>query len=109
MPTCSLGPPGGFARGAAARRRVSFSGTFLAAQHATRERDAAAAATFYRSALRADPRNNELLDRPFLSVLLNGDVEEAVRLAGQVLKVDKEAPLARLVLGARALKHTQYQ
>ncbi|HEY6259543.1 MAG TPA: hypothetical protein VIY51_27520, partial [Xanthobacteraceae bacterium] len=55
---------------------LTTSGSFLAAQHATRDHDAAAAAGFYRSALRGDPRNNELLDRTFLSVLLNGDVEE---------------------------------
>jgi tetratricopeptide (TPR) repeat protein len=85
------------------------AGSFLAAQHATRERDAAAAATFYRSALRSDPRNNELLDRTFLSVLLNGDVEEAVRLADRVLQVDKEDRIARLVLGVRAIKQKQYQ
>jgi tetratricopeptide (TPR) repeat protein len=88
---------------------VSASGSFLAAQHATRERDAGAAATFYRSALRSDPRNNELLDRTFLSVLLNGDVEEAVRLADRVLQVDKEDRIARLVLGVRAIKQKQYQ
>jgi tetratricopeptide (TPR) repeat protein len=91
------------------RERVSASGSFLAAQHATRERDAAAAATFYRSALQSDPRNNELLDRTFLSVLLNGDVKEAVRLANQVLKVDKEDRIARLVLGVQAIKEKQYQ
>jgi tetratricopeptide (TPR) repeat protein len=89
--------------------RVSASGSFLAAQHASRERDAAAAATFYRSALRSDPRNNDLLDRTFLSVLLNGDVEEAVRLADRVLAVDKEDRIARLVLGVRAIKQKQYQ
>jgi tetratricopeptide (TPR) repeat protein len=88
---------------------VSASGSFLAAQHASRERDAAAAATFYRSALRSDPKNNELLDRTFLSVLLNGDVEEAVRLADRVLAVDKEDRIARLVLGVRAIKQKQYQ
>src|SRR5580704_18473312 len=54
--------------------RVSASGSFLAARHATIERDAATAAGFYRAALRGDPRNNELLDRAFLSVLANGDV-----------------------------------
>jgi tetratricopeptide (TPR) repeat protein len=104
------GPRAALAQGTpAASSRVSASGSFLAAQHATRERDAAAAATFYRSALRSDPRNNELLDRTFLSVLLNGDVEEAVRLADQVLKVDKEDRIARLVLGVRAIKQKQYQ
>ena len=103
------GPQPAFAQAPAAGTRVSASGSFLAAQHATRERDAAAAANFYRSALRSDPHNNDLLDRTFLSVLLNGDVDEAVRLADQVLKVDKEDRIARLVLGVRAIKQKQYQ
>jgi tetratricopeptide (TPR) repeat protein len=107
--TFTLTSPGSaLAQTPATGPRVSASGSFLAAQHASRERDAAAAATFYRSALRTDPRNNELLDRTFLSVLLNGDVEEAGRLADQVLKVDKEDRIARLVLGVRAIKQKQY-
>jgi tetratricopeptide (TPR) repeat protein len=103
------GPHSAFAQAPSANSRVSASGSFLAAQHATRERDAAAAANFYRSALRGDPRNNDLLERTFLSVLLNGDVEEAVRLADRVLAVDKEERIARLVLGVRAVKQKQYQ
>jgi tetratricopeptide (TPR) repeat protein len=102
-------PRAALAQAPAAAAHVSASGSFLAAQHASRERDAAAAANFYRSALRNDPKNNELLDRTFLSVLLNGDVEEAVRLADRVLAVDKEDRIARLVLGVRAIKQKQYQ
>ena len=45
------------------------------------QRDAAAAAAYYRAALRSDPNNTELLERAFLSVLADGDVDEAVRLA----------------------------
>jgi tetratricopeptide (TPR) repeat protein len=102
-------PGAALAQTPAAAAHVSASGSFLAAQHASRERDAAAAANFYRSALRNDPKNNELLDRTFLSVLLNGDVEEAVRLADRVLAVDKDDRIARLVLGVRAIKQKQYQ
>jgi len=102
-------PRAALAQTPASAAHVSASGSFLAAQHASRERDAAAAANFYRSALRNDPKNNELLDRTFLSVLLNGDVEEAVRLADRVLAVDKEDRIARLVLGVRAIKQKQYQ
>src|SRR5437016_6218780 len=60
--------------------RVSPSGNYLAARHASSERDAIAASAYYRAALRADPRNSELLDRAFVSVLAEGDIEEAVRL-----------------------------
>ena len=45
--------------------------------------------TYYRAALRGDPRNSELLGRTFLAVLANGEVEEAVKLAERVLQVDK--------------------
>ena len=88
--------------------RTSVSGSFLAARHASVERDAAAAATHYRSALRGDPRNGELLSRAFLAVLANGEVEEAVRLAERVVQADKNDRIARLVLGVRAIKQKQY-
>jgi tetratricopeptide (TPR) repeat protein len=88
--------------------RTSASGSYLAARHAGGERDAAAAASFYRAALRGDPRNNELLGRTFLAVLANGDIDEAVRLAERVLQVDKTDRIARLVLGVRAIKQKQY-
>jgi hypothetical protein len=55
--------------------RVSPSGNYLAARHASTQRDAAAAAAYYRAALRADPKNSELLDRAFVSVLADGDIE----------------------------------
>jgi tetratricopeptide (TPR) repeat protein len=88
--------------------RTSVSGSYLAARHAGTERDAAAAATHYRAALRGDPRNNELLSRAFIAVLSNGEVEEAVKLAERVLQVDKNDRVARLVLGVRAIKQKQY-
>jgi tetratricopeptide (TPR) repeat protein len=88
--------------------RVSPSGSYLAARHAGVQRDAAAAAAYYRAALRADPRNSELLERAFLSVLAEGDVDEAVRLAERILQLDRNDRIARLVLGIRALKQKQY-
>src|SRR6476660_2828462 len=88
--------------------RISPSGSYLAARHAGGERDAAAAASYYRAALRGDPRNNELLGRTFLAVLANGEVEEGVKLAERVLQVDKNDRIARLVLGVRAIKQKQY-
>jgi tetratricopeptide (TPR) repeat protein len=88
--------------------RTSASGSYLAASHARGQRDAAAAASYYRAALRADPRNNELLGRTFLAVLAAGEVDEAVRLAERVLQIDKTDRIARLVLGVRAIKQKQY-
>src|SRR5260370_11459016 len=88
--------------------RTSPSGSYLAARHAGGQRDVAAAASYYRAALRGDPRNNELLGRTFLAVLANGEVDEGGRLAQRVLQVDKNDRIARLVLRVRALQQKQY-
>ena len=88
--------------------RVSVSGSYLAARHAGLARDAAAAAIYYRAALRGDPRNPELLNQAFLAVLQNGEIDDAVRLAERLLQVDKTDRVARLVLGVRAIKQKQY-
>lgn len=89
--------------------RVSPSGSYLAARHAGVQRDAAAAAVYYKAALRSDPRNSELLERAFLSVLAEGDVDEAVKLAERVIQLDRNDRIARLVLGVRALRQKNYQ
>src|ERR1700676_3980975 len=85
-------------------KSLTMSGSYLAARHASVERDAASAAAFYRSALRTDPKNNELLDRAFISSLADGDIEEAVKLADRILTVDKSNRAPPLVICARDLK-----
>ena len=87
---------------------TSASGSYLAARHAGQQRDASAAAAYYRAALKRDPNNAELLDRAFLSFLVDGDVEEAVKFAERVAQADKNDRVARLVLGVNALKRKQF-
>ena len=89
-------------------KSLTMSGSYLAARHASVERDANSAAAFYRSALRTDPKNNELLDRAFISSLADGDIDEAVKLADRILTVDKSNRVARLVVGVRDLKQKKY-
>src|SRR5579863_7407640 len=89
-------------------KTLTTSGSYLAARHASVERDASSAAAFYRSALRTDPKNNELLDRAFISSLADGDIDEAVKLADRILAVDKTNRVARLVVGVRDLKLKKY-
>src|SRR6202158_5647543 len=89
-------------------RSLTMSGSYLPARHASVERDAASAATFYRSALRTDPKNNELLDRAFISSLADGDIDESVKLADRILTIDKSNRVARLVVGVRDLKLKKY-
>jgi tetratricopeptide (TPR) repeat protein len=87
---------------------LTTAGSYLAARHASVERDATSAAAFYRSALRSDPKNNELLDRAFISSVADGDIDEAVKLADKILTIDKSNRVARLVVGVRDLKLKKY-
>jgi tetratricopeptide (TPR) repeat protein len=89
-------------------KSLTTSGSYLAARHASVERDASSAAAFYRSALRTDPKNNELMDRAFISSLADGDIDEAVKLADRILAIDKSNRVARLVVGVRDLKLKKY-
>src|SRR5580698_776896 len=89
-------------------KALTTSGSYLAARHASVERDANSAAAFYRSALRSDPKNNELLDRAFISSVADGNIDEAVKLADRILTIDKSNRVARLVVGVRDLKAKKY-
>src|SRR5262245_25431204 len=92
--------------------RTTPAGNYLAGKQANVMRDAAAASAYYRAALRSDSKNPELLELAFYSVLAEGDIDEATRLADRLLALDKAKETkdrnARLILGVRALKHKQY-
>jgi len=88
--------------------QATVSGSYLAARHAGIERDSATAAAYYLNVLKSDPRNADLLGRTFISVLGEGNVEEAGKLADRVLQLDRNDRIARLVVGVRALKQRQY-
>jgi tetratricopeptide (TPR) repeat protein len=89
-------------------KSLTMTGSYLAARHASVERDAKSAAEFYRSALRTDPKNSDLMDRAFISSLADGDIDEAVKLAERILTIDKSNRVARLVVGVRDLKAKKY-
>ncbi len=84
------------------------AGSYLAARHAGEERDAGAEAAYYMDVLKLDPHNPDLLNRTFLSVLTDGDVEAASKLAERLLAVDHTDRISRLVLGIRELKQKHY-
>jgi tetratricopeptide (TPR) repeat protein len=87
---------------------LTASGSYLAARHAGRQRDAVIEAAYYRAALKHDPKNGELLDRTFLSLLVGGDIDEAVKYAERVGAADKSDRVSKLVTGVHALKVKQY-
>src|SRR5258708_36619818 len=88
--------------------RTSPSGSYLAARHAGDQRDVAAAAAYYRAALRGDPGNNEVLGRPFLAGLAHGEVDAGGKLPERLRQGDKDDRIPRVVLGARALQRNAY-
>lgn len=83
-------------------------GNYLSALIATADRDTLAAETYYREALRADPRNADLLERAFAAALSNGDEQSATALGERLLIRDPGNGLARLALAVRDVGQGQF-
>ena len=86
----------------------SPSGNYLAALVAGEEHDTVAAATFFREALRFDPRNPNLIERAFVAAVSNGNMQDAFALADRQLAHDPNNNLARLALGIKAIKAKRF-
>ena len=86
----------------------SPAGNYLAALIAGAETDTLAAATYFREALRYDPRNRELAERAFGASLTNGNMPEAFILAQRLIKNDPRNGLAHLALAVKAIKARQW-
>ena len=84
------------------------AGSYLAARHASAERDEAAAAAYYLDVLKLDPHNSDLMSRAFLSELTDGDIDGASKLADRLLAIDRTDRISRLVVGIRELKKKHY-
>ena len=102
----------------AARENLNFSspfevsdspaGNYLAALVAGADHDTTAAATFFREALRFDPRNPQLIERAFVAALSNGNMLDALTLGDRLVARDPSNGLAHLALGIKAFKNKQY-
>ncbi len=86
----------------------SLSGNYLAAIVAGSQRDTFAASTFFREALREDPKNHELADRAFVAALANGNMQEAAPLADRVIAHERGNSLAHLAKGVELIKNRRY-
>ncbi len=98
------------AREAPARngRSEGLSGAYLAAIVAGADRDTANAARYFRDALSLDQRSDELAERAFVTLLADGAMGEAAKLAERVLKRDPGNTLAQLVLGVQDIRAKRY-
>jgi tetratricopeptide (TPR) repeat protein len=86
----------------------SQPGNYLAALIASNDRDTASAETYYREALRVDPRNADLIERAFAASLANGDEQSASSLGERLLARDPSNNLARLATAVHAIGQGQY-
>ena len=86
----------------------SPAGNYLSAMVASADHDTVAAATFFREALRFDPRNPSLIERSFVAALANGNMIDAFTLGDRLVARDPGNGLAHLTLGIRALKGRQF-
>ncbi|TCT08213.1 tetratricopeptide repeat protein [Aquabacter spiritensis] len=87
----------------------TISGSYLAARLAGAERDSDAAVAYLRALLKMDPRNEEVMERTFLAMLVDGEVEDAIPLAERLVKMDRSNRIARLALAVRSIKKGDYQ
>ena len=84
------------------------AGNYLSAVIASSDRDTAGASLYFREALRADPRNVDLIERAFAATLADGDAPDAYTLAERLVLHEPTNSLARLALATRAIGEGQY-
>jgi tetratricopeptide (TPR) repeat protein len=89
-------------------RLAASSGAFLAGIVANGERDTAAAAEYFQEALRNDPRNASLVENAFIATMVDGNLNDAFKLAERAIRADKSNALAHVALGVQALKARDY-
>ncbi|QRG04729.1 tetratricopeptide repeat protein [Xanthobacter dioxanivorans] len=88
---------------------ASLTGSYLAARLAISERDNDAAITYLRNLLRLDSRNDEIVERTFYLMLVDGQIDEAMKLTDRLIKTDRTNRIARLALAVRAIRKGHYQ
>ncbi|MEP9352156.1 tetratricopeptide repeat protein [Xanthobacter sp. KR7-65] len=88
---------------------TSLAGNYLAARLASSERDSDAAVTYLRNLMKLDTRNEEILERTFFAMLMDGQIDESMKLADRMVKIDRTHRIARLALAVRSIKKTHYQ
>ncbi|MBJ3778276.1 tetratricopeptide repeat protein [Acuticoccus mangrovi] len=82
----------------------SLAGLYLAARHAGLNKDLAAAAGFYSSALLKDPENPELLDRSVLMSVASGDIGRAAELSRELLRENPTDQVALIAVTVQQLR-----
>lgn len=103
-----VGGGDGEASGASAAAGQTLTGNYLAARHASKVREDSDAAMFLLSALNASPDDPVLVNRAYLTLLLDGRVPEAVVLARKVIQTSPQATLAQVVVATDDIRAGRY-
>ena len=77
---------------------VSPAGNYLAGRQAQKKRDFKSASRFLGEALANSPENTLLLRNTFLAWLADGDIAAAVPMAQEIVKRQRSAPIAKMIL-----------
>lgn len=89
--------------------QTSTSGSFLAGRGAYEDRRAKVAANYFEDALDSNWDNLVLQERAFKALLASGQVEKAEAIARRLVEAAPNYEVAKLVLGAVALKERRYK
>ena len=77
---------------------TTVTGNYLAARHARAEGEDTDSASFLLAALKKAPDDPVLLNRAYLALTVDGRVVEAIDIARRLLRTDKSAALADIVV-----------
>jgi tetratricopeptide (TPR) repeat protein len=86
----------------------SATGNYLAGQQAISELRTHDAAQFFKSASVSDWNNPLILDRAFIAYAADGQVDEAADTARQVIGLEPDNDMAKLVMATQAFKQRRY-
>jgi Flp pilus assembly protein TadD len=96
------------ARGPKVVRLNSPLGSYLAGRIAAGANDTVDAVRFYRHALTMDFDNPRIIERAFLVEATEGNADQAIALAAQLVRIQPEHRLARAWLGLAAFKNRKF-
>ncbi|WP_350332899.1 tetratricopeptide repeat protein [Coralliovum pocilloporae] len=87
----------------------NLSGRYLAAIVANRAQDAERASRYFRDVISLDPETPELTHSAFISLLTNGEIPDAAKLAKELMKRENTGWFPRSTLGVVALRKRAYK
>jgi len=93
---------------ALAQAGTSSSARYLSARHALFSQDSATAARLYRELLDENPNDDRLMRAAFLSLLSDGQIEGAVKVARQLVIKNPRAGLSNTVIALGQIKDGEY-